>query len=132
MAPRPPAFFERGEKVNNCYDGQDTIVLVEPQSATDTNITGTVVDISALTGKGIIVVNLGANTGADEVTLQLYEGDTNVPTDLVSTLGTSLGDTACYEYSIEPDARKPYLQLVPQVTGTVIVSATLTAPVKYV
>jgi hypothetical protein len=118
--------------MNNCYDGQNTLVLVEPQSATDTNITGEVVDISSLTGKGLILVNFGSNAGADEVTLPLYEGDTNVPATLVEVLGTSLGDTGVYQYDIEPDARKQYIQLIPQVTGTVIVSATLSAPLKYV
>jgi hypothetical protein len=118
--------------MNNCYDGQDTVVLVVPQSATDTNITGEVVDISALTGKGLIAVNLGGITTGEEVTLQLYEGDTNVPATLVETLASSLDEDGVYEYDIEPDARKKYIQMVPQVTGTVVVSATLTSPLKYV
>lgn len=118
--------------MNNCYDGQDTVVLVAPASVTDTNATETVTDISAFEGKGLIAVNLAGIAGADEVTLQLYEGDTNVPDTLVETLATSIDADGVYEYDIMTGERKQYISLIPQVTGTVVISATLTAPKKYV
>lgn len=111
------------------YHGVSVQDVFRPATEEDTNINGAVVDLIGLTGIGGI--NLQVDPGTS-MTVHLYEGDTNAPSEYVETLLDEEDSEDTFSFPITISERKRYVRAIAVSVGEGTIAGTLSADEKYV